>query len=113
MNTRMARPVRDNNMRAAVIHVIADAAVSVIVGLLLALAFNWLWMDPLAGIVGAIVIASWSWGPIRDTGAILLEMNPDRKLADRLRQAVEGEGDQVSDLRVWRPARVSRSTNSR
>jgi divalent metal cation (Fe/Co/Zn/Cd) transporter len=54
----------DNNMRAAVIHVIADAAVSVmvIVGLLLARVFGWLWMDPLAGIVGACVIASWSFG---------------------------------------------------
>ena len=57
---------RDNNMRAAVIHVAADAAVSilVIVGLLLARAFGWLWMDPLAGIVGACVIASWSYGLI-------------------------------------------------
>jgi Co/Zn/Cd efflux system component len=54
---------RDNNMRAAVIHVIADAAVSVlvIIGLLLARAFGWLWMDPLAGIVGSVVIASWSY----------------------------------------------------
>jgi cation diffusion facilitator family transporter len=71
---------RDNNMRAAVIHVVADAAVSVlvIVGLLLARAFGWLWMDPLAGIIGACVIASWSYGLIRDTGAILLDMNPDR-----------------------------------
>jgi len=53
---------RDNKMRAAVIHVLADAAVSVMViaGLLLARAFGWLWMDPLAGIVGACVIASWS-----------------------------------------------------
>ena len=61
---------RDNNMRAAVIHVIADAAVSVlvIVGLLLALTFGWLWMDPLAGIVGAGVIASWSYGLIREIG---------------------------------------------
>jgi hypothetical protein len=68
---------RDNNMRAAVIHVMADAAVSVmvIVGLLLARAFGWLWMNPLAGIVGACVIASWSFGLIRDTGAILLDMN--------------------------------------
>jgi cation diffusion facilitator family transporter len=95
---------RDNNMRAAVIHVIADAAVSVlvIVGLLLARAFGWLLMDPLAGIIGACVIASWSYGLIRDTGAILLDMNPDRTMAGKLRHAVEGEGDQLADLHLWR-----------
>jgi len=95
---------RDNNMRAAVIHVMADAAVSVlvIIGLLLARAFGWLWMDPLAGIVGAIVIASWSYGLIRDTGAILLDMNPDRQMADKVRQAIESEGDKLADLHLWR-----------
>jgi cation diffusion facilitator family transporter len=95
---------RDNNMRAAVIHVVADAAVSVlvIVGLLLARAFGWLWMDPLAGIVGACVIASWSYGLIRDTGAILLDMTPDQRMAEKLRQTIEGEGDQIADLHLWR-----------
>ena len=95
---------RDNNMRAAVIHVMADAAVSVlvIVGLLLARAFGWLWMDPLAGIIGACVIASWSYGLIRDTGAILLDMNPDRSMASKLRQDVEGDGDPLADLHLWR-----------
>ncbi len=95
---------RDNNMRAAVIHVMADAAVSVlvIVGLLLARTFGWLWMDPLAGMLGACVIASWSYGLIRDTGAILLDMNPDRAMASRLRASVEADGDQVTDLHLWR-----------
>jgi cation diffusion facilitator family transporter len=95
---------RDNNMRAAIVHVMADAAVSVlvIVGLLLARGFGWLWMDPLAGLVGAAVIASWSWGLVRDTGAILLDMCPDRRLAERLRGTVEAEGDRISDLHVWR-----------
>jgi cation diffusion facilitator family transporter len=95
---------RDNNMRAAVIHVVADAAVSVlvIVGLLLARAFGWLWMDPLAGIIGACVIASWSYGLIRDTGAILLDMTPDRTMASKVRQAVERDGDQLADLHLWR-----------
>jgi cation diffusion facilitator family transporter len=94
----------DNNMRAAVIHVIADAAVSVlvIVGLTLACVFGWLWMDPLAGIVGACVIASWSYGLIRDTGAILLDMNPDRRMADSLRQTIESEGDKLADFHLWR-----------
>jgi cation diffusion facilitator family transporter len=95
---------RDNNMRAAVIHVMADAAVSVlvIIGLLLAYIFGWLWMDPLAGIIGACVIASWSYGLIRDTGAVLLDMNPDRDLATNLRHTIEAEGDQVADLHLWR-----------
>ena len=95
---------RDNNMRAAVIHVIADAAVSVLViaGLLLARAFGWLWMDPLAGIIGACVIASWSYGLIRDTGAILLDMCPDTGMASRLREEVEADGDRLDDLHLWR-----------
>src|SRR5579863_9378252 len=95
---------RDNNMRAAVVHVMADAAVSVlvIVGLLLARTFGWVWMDPMAGIVGACVIASWSYGLIRDTGAILLDMCPDREVEQGIRRAVETEGDRLNDLHVWR-----------
>lgn len=94
----------DHNMRAALIHVMADAAVSVlvIVGLLLARAFGWLWMDPLAGIIGACVIASWSFGLIRDTGAILLDMNPDRRMAENLKRSIENGGDQLVDLHLWR-----------
>ena len=61
--------------------------------------FGWLRIDPLAGIVGACVIASCL---IRDTGAILLDMNPDRSMAAKLRQAIEGEGDQLADLHLWR-----------
>ena len=95
---------RDNNMRAAVVHVIADAAVSVlvIIGLLLAKFFGWLWMDPLAGICGACVIASWALGLIRDTGGILLDMNPDKAMAEKLRAAIETDGDTLADLHLWR-----------
>ena len=96
---------RDNNMRAAVIHVVADAAVSVlvIVGLLLAHAFGWLWMDPLAGLVGACVIASWSYGLIRDTGAILLDMIPDCDIERSIRETIETDsGDRLTDLHLWR-----------
>jgi cation diffusion facilitator family transporter len=91
-------------MRAAIIHVVADAAVSVlvIVGLILARAFGWLWMDPLAGIVGACVIASWSYGLIRDTGAILLDRIPDSQLARNLRQTIESDGSTLTDLHLWR-----------
>jgi len=95
---------RDNNMRAAIIHVLADAAVSVLVitGLVLARLFGWLWMDPLAGMVGACVIASWSYGLVRDTGAILLDMNPDRRMAENLRETLECDGDRLADLHLWR-----------
>ncbi len=95
---------RDNNMRAALVHVIADAAVSVLVilGLVLARLFGWLWIDPVVGIVGAVVIANWSYGLIRDTGAILLDMNADKDMSDAIRKAVEAYGDRLADLHVWR-----------
>ena len=95
---------RDNNMRAAIVHVVADAAVSVmvIVGLLLARSFGWLWMDGLAGIFGACVISSWAYGLIRDTGSILLDMNPDPKTADAVRAILERDGDRLVDLHLWR-----------
>ncbi len=95
---------RDNNMRAAVVHVMADAAVSVlvIVGLLLARIFGWLWMDPLAGLIGALVIANWSAGLLRDTAGILLDRTPDARMAENVRHVIESEGDLVTDLHLWR-----------
>ncbi len=95
---------RDNNMRAAVVHVIADAAVSVlvIIGLVLAKVFGWVWMDPLVGILGALVIASWAAGLIRDTGSILLDMTPDPAMAETMRRTIEDEGDRLSDFHLWR-----------
>ena len=94
---------RDNNMRAAIVHVMADAAVSVlvIIGLVLAKIFGWLWLDPLVGLLGAVVIASWDVGLIRDTGAILLDMTPDSAMADALRNTIEAEGDELVDLHLW------------
>jgi len=95
---------RDNNMRAAIVHVVADAAVSVlvIIGLVLAKLFGWLFMDPLAGLIGAAVIASWAFGLIKTTGGILLDMNPDAGMAEKLRQAIEVDGDTLADLHLWR-----------
>ncbi len=95
---------RDNNMRSALVHVLADAAVSVlvIIGLSFGLWLGWAWMDPLVGLVGAVAIAAWSYSLIRDTGAILLDMNPDRGMADRMRAAIEADGDRLTDLHLWR-----------
>ncbi|RQS13713.1 cation transporter [Burkholderia sp. Bp9002] len=99
-----AAATSDHNIRSAYIHVIADAAVSVlaIIGLVLARAFGWVWMDPLAGIIGALVIANWSYGLMRDTGGILLDMQADPRMAQRVRTLIEGGGDRVADLHVWR-----------
>jgi cation diffusion facilitator family transporter len=95
---------RDHNMRAAFVHVMADAAVSVlaILGLAAGKLFGWVFMDPVMGIVGALVIASWSYGLIRDAGAILLDMTPDRRLKEDLRKTIESEGDRLADLHLWR-----------
>jgi cation diffusion facilitator family transporter len=95
---------RDNNIRAAVIHVLADTAVSllVIVGLLLGRFLGWAWMDPVVGLVGAVVIAAWAYTLVRDTGAILLDMTPDRGMAERMRAMIETDGDRLTDLHLWR-----------
>jgi Co/Zn/Cd efflux system component len=59
-------------------------------------------MDPVMGIVGALVIANWAYGLIRDTGGVLLDMNPDKAMAEELRRAIETDGDRLADLHVWR-----------
>lgn len=95
---------RDNNLRAAYLHVLADALTSVlaIAALLGGSAYGWLWLDPLMGIVGALVIARWSWGLIRDTGAILLDVVPEGEdLPEGIREALEGDADRITDLHVW------------
>ena len=95
---------RDNNLRAAVVHVLADAAVSILViaGLVIGRLFGWTWMDPAVGLVGAVVIAAWAYTLIRDTGAILLDMTPDRGMAQRMRATIETDGDRLTDLHLWR-----------
>ncbi len=95
---------RDNNIRSAYIHVMADAAISVlaITGLVLARSFGWMWMDPLAGVIGALVIANWSYSLVRDTGRILLDMNPDQRITSQVREAIESTGDRLVDLHLWR-----------
>ena len=95
---------RDHNMRAAFVHVAADAAVSMlaIAGLAAGKYFGLVFMDPVMGLVGALVIANWSFGLVRDTGAILLDMNPDRSLSHAISALLESQGDRVDDLHLWR-----------
>ncbi len=94
---------RDNNLRAAYVHVLADAATSVlaIAALLTAAWLQWTWADPVVGIVGAVVIASWAVGLLRSSGSVLLDVNKGGKMEALIRQRLETRGDRVTDLHLW------------
>src|SRR5579862_4879697 len=94
----------DVNMRAAFVHVTADAAISVlaILGLLTGRELGWGWMDPVMGVVGAVVIANWSWGLLRVAGTSLLDMWPKELSAGEIRARLEIGADRVADLHLWR-----------
>jgi cation diffusion facilitator family transporter len=93
----------DNNLRAAYVHVLADAATSVlaIAALVTAMYSQWVWADPAVGIIGSLVIASWAFGLIRDSGAVLLDVSVDKNLEAVIRDRLETRGDQVTDLHLW------------
>ncbi|WP_425341068.1 CDF family Co(II)/Ni(II) efflux transporter DmeF [Agrobacterium larrymoorei] len=95
---------KDNNLRAAYLHVVADALTSVlaIVALLLGKWNGWTFLDPAMGIVGGVVIARWSWGLLRTTGAVLVDAMPQqRSLLAKIRGAVETGEEKITDLHVW------------
>ena len=95
----------DHNFRAAYLHVLADALTSVfaIAALCAGRFLDWSWMDPFCGLLGALVILRWSWGLLCDTGAVLLDFEPDSELPARIRERIErGNGDEIADLHVWR-----------
>ncbi len=95
----------DHNLRSARLHVLADALTSVfaIAALCAGRFLGWAWMDPLCGVVGAAVILRWSFALLRDTGAVLLDVEPDPSLSQRIRERIEGDGDdRIADLHVWR-----------
>lgn len=94
----------DNNLRSAYFHVLADALTSVlaIAALLAGRYLGWVWLDPAMGIVGAIVIARWSWSLMRDTGAVLLDTT-DPHLEQEIREHLAADRSlRITDLHVWR-----------
>jgi cation diffusion facilitator family transporter len=96
---------RDHNLRAAYVHVLADAATSVlaIIALASGLIFGIGWADPLVGIVGALVIASWAYGLVKGSALVLLDAEDDPDLARDIKALVEREaGALVSDFHLWR-----------
>lgn len=94
----------DNNLRAAYFHVLADALTSVlaVAALLSARYLGWTAMDPLMGLVGAVLITQWSVGLLRSAGGVLVDRVPDVRLATRIRDTLEVGDDRVSDLHLWR-----------
>jgi cation diffusion facilitator family transporter len=95
----------DHNLRAAYLHVLADTLTSIlaIAALTFGKLWGWAFLDPVMGIVGALVISRWSWGLMRQTGAVLLDHDQNRRLSHRIVAAVGGvEGVQIDDLHVWR-----------
>lgn len=95
----------DHNMRAAYVHVLADAATSVLALVALGAGYLWgiAWLDPIVGIVGALVIGSWAYGLVRDAGMVLLDAEDDPALAADIRAMIEGEmGARIADLHLWR-----------
>lgn len=95
----------DNNFRAAILHVVMDAFVSVLVIIAISIAGtvpHTNFLDPLAAIIGSFVILSWAYQLIRDTSSNLLDMNPDLKMTAKLQEVLERDGSLVTDLHIWR-----------
>ena len=95
----------DLNLRAAYVHVLADAFTSVLAisALVSGKFFGWAWLDPVVGIVGSVVVFSWAYTLLRDTGVVLLDVTPSTSdLPTEIRRAIESDGDSVvTDLHIW------------
>jgi len=95
----------DHNFKAAYLHVLADALTSVlaIAALILGKYLGWNWLDPVIGIVGAMVIGRWAYGLLRETGFILLDGSMESKELTAIKEKVEGTLDnRITDMHVWR-----------
>lgn len=95
----------DHNLRAAYLHVLADALTSVlaIVALLAGKYYGWVWMDAVMGVVGSLVILSWAFGLIKETSPVLLDQGIDEHYLQAIQDTLEDEGEcSVTDLHIWR-----------
>jgi len=103
---------RDHNLRAAYLHVLADALTSLLAVVALGggMLFGWRLLDPLMGIAGAAVVGRWAWGLACESGNVLLDAEDHDETAARIRRLVEAEPDhQIIDLHVWRVGAASRA----
>jgi len=101
----------DLNLKAAYLHVLADAATSVlaIVALVAGMVWGWSWLDPLMGVVGAVLVALWAKGLVKETGRVLLDCEMDHPVVEEIREAIASQdkwpGVEITDLHVWRIGR--------
>jgi cation diffusion facilitator family transporter len=102
-HSHLHEKAEDNNLRSAYLHVLADATTSIaaIAGLVVAQAFDLPSIDPVVGLAGTVMILSWAFGLLRDSGGVLLDCVPDRGLAESVRRRLEAAGDEVTDLHLW------------
>lgn len=94
----------DHNLKSAYLHVLADALTSVlaILALFAGKYFGWIWMDPVMGILGAVLVSKWAWGLICSSGAILLDCQGPVEIVEEIRSHVEADEDcQITDLHLW------------
>ncbi len=97
----------DMNRNAAYAHVVVDSMTSVlaIVALLAGKYLGWVWLDPVVGVAGAIIIGQWSWQLLRQAMPMLLDRIPDEGLGQKLRDVLEDDGDtRIADLHLWQVA---------
>jgi cation diffusion facilitator family transporter len=95
---------KDHNLRSAYLHVLADALTSVlaVVALLAGKYLGQQWLDPFMGLVGATLVVRWSWGLLRSSARVLLDMQAPEEVGEAIRRAIESEGDnRIADLHVW------------
>jgi cation diffusion facilitator family transporter len=100
---------QDLNLKSAYIHVLADAATSMlaIAALAGAWVYGWSWLDPASGLLGAVLVAVWAKGLLEDTGRVLLDREMDHPVVDEIREVVQACGangtlTRITDLHVWR-----------
>lgn len=95
----------DHNLRAAYFHVLADALTSLlaIIALVSGKYFGWGWLDPIMGIVGAVIITRWSYGLLKQTGPILLDGSIEETYQAAVKETIEKDSDnQISDIHIWK-----------
>ncbi|MBK1701130.1 CDF family Co(II)/Ni(II) efflux transporter DmeF [Thiococcus pfennigii] len=104
--------LQDHNLKAAYLHVLADALTSVLAlaALGLALAYGWSFLDPLMGIAGALLIGRWAFGLARESAQVLLDAGDHDQITEAIRQALESDSDtEIADLHIWRIAPAGRA----